>query len=376
MRFIDEAKITIESGHGGPGAVSFRREKYVPFGGPDGGDGGKGGDIIFVCSERLTTLEDFRMKRKYAAAPGCPGQSPQKPGRDAEDIVIIVPLGTVIYDAETSEQLYDFTEHDERWVACRGGRGGKGNMFFASSTHQAPKFAQPGEEGSKFALRLELKLLADVAIMGFPNAGKSTLISVISAARPKIADYPFTTLTPNLGVVRLSEEKSIVVADIPGLIERAHEGHGLGIRFLKHLERTRALIHLINGEEIYRFVHFADTPPTEREIGDLVIKQYQTIRDELRAYDPKLTYKPEIVAINKVDLLDEKTLQIARKALRQSLQTLRGSAPEGEEPLGISSATRTGIDDLRKTLLLLLSQSESPKADEAIRLPDDEALKA
>src|SRR5216110_1201895 len=245
--FIDKAKIRVKAGGGGNGCVAFRREKYVPRGGPSGGDGGKGGDIYMESSERHNTLVHFRFNPEYKAQRGRHGEGANKTGREGEDIILKVPVGTILYDDETGEKIHDFSQPDERIVVARGGRGGRGNARFATSTHQAPREHEDGRPGEERVYRLELKLLADVGLVGYPNVGKSTLISRISAARPKIADYPFTTLEPNLGVVSLDGgDKTFVVADIPGLIEGAHLGHGLGIQFLRHIERTRVLLHLID----------------------------------------------------------------------------------------------------------------------------------
>ena len=247
--FIDEAIIRVKAGDGGNGCVAFRREKFVPRGGPSGGDGGKGGDVIMESSERHNTLVHFRFNPEHKAQRGRHGEGSNKTGREAEDVVLKVPVGTILYDNETGERVHDFSCPDETIIIARGGRGGRGNARFATSTHQAPRECEPGRPGEERAYRLELKLLADVALVGFPNVGKSTLISRISAARPKIADYPFTTLQPNLGVVAVGEEpdvKSFVVADVPGLIEGAHTGAGLGTQFLRHIERTRLLVHLVD----------------------------------------------------------------------------------------------------------------------------------
>src|SRR6184192_3534585 len=246
MQFIDEAEILVKAGDGGAGAVAFRREKFVPRGGPSGGDGGHGGDIVMESSERHNTLVHFRFNPEYKAQRGRHGEGSNCTGREGEGIVLKVPVGTIVYDEDTGEKVHDFSRPDERIVVARGGRGGRGNAQFATSTHQAPREHEPGRAGEERHFRLELKLLADVGLVGYPNVGKSTLISRISAARPKIADYPFTTLTPNLGVVRLGEDRSFVVADVPGLIEGAHRGLGLGHQFLRHLERTKVLIHLVD----------------------------------------------------------------------------------------------------------------------------------
>lgn len=289
MKFIDEAAIHVSAGNGGPGCVSFRREKYVPRGGPDGGDGGRGGDIIIRAASRRRTLQQFRHKKHFKAANGGPGQGKQKTGKDGETIVIEVPPGTIIRDADTGSLLKDFTSPEESLVIARGGAGGRGNRRFVSSTNRAPRHAQPGLPGEKLSLQLELKLLADVGIVGYPNAGKSTLISRISAARPKIADYPFTTLTPSLGVVTPASGEPFVVADIPGLIEGAQYGAGLGDKFLRHVERTRILLHLIDAAQID-----PDDPFTA----------YTAINRELSGYQAELVQKPQIVVLNKTDLPD------------------------------------------------------------------------
>lgn len=351
MRFIDEALIKIIAGHGGPGCVSFRREKFIPRGGPDGGDGGRGGDVIFKASIQIGTLQDLRYRREYSAPSGVHGSGANKAGRDGEDIEIRVPVGTVIRDQETGELLVDFTEDGETWVAAKGGRGGKGNAHFVSSTFQAPKFAQDGEEGQSRALKLELKLLADVALIGFPNAGKSTLISRISAARPKIADYAFTTLTPNLGVVSLPDHTSFVVADIPGLIEGAHRGMGLGHKFLKHIERTRIFVHMLDGTKL---LEDATTPTMDENHDSLdfavdeLISRYEIIRRELGLFNADLLHKPEVVIINKGDLIGENSeLMIqARAKLRARLHSIRGREPEGQEPYFVSAVSGQGIEPL------------------------------
>lgn len=287
MKFIDEAVIHVSAGNGGPGCVSFRREKYIPRGGPDGGDGGKGGDIIIRTSSRRRTLQQFRFKRHFKAPNGGPGQGKQKTGRGGEDIVIEVPPGTIVRQAESKTLLKDFTRADETIVIARGGAGGRGNRRFATSTKQAPRYAQPGLPGESLSLQLELKLLADVGIIGYPNAGKSTLISRISAARPKVADYPFTTLTPTLGVVTPKSGESFVVADIPGLIDGAHKGAGLGDKFLRHVERTRILLHLIDASEID---------------PEFPFQSYKAINQELAGYQTELSDKPQFVVLNKIDL--------------------------------------------------------------------------
>src|SRR6266705_1483820 len=284
--FIDEAKIRVKAGNGGNGCMAFRREKFVPRGGPSGGDGGKGGDVIMESSERHNTLVHFRFNPEYKAQRGRHGEGSNKTGREGEDVLLKVPVGTIVYDADSGEKVHDFSHPDDRIVIARGGRGGRGNAQFKTSTHQAPREHEDGKPGEERTLRLELKLLADVGLVGYPNAGKSTLIARISAARPKIADYPFTTLTPNLGVVRLSEDRSFVVADVPGLIEGAHRGLGLGHQFLRHLERTKMLVHLVD------VCGASGRDPTE----DL-----DTVRRELELFRPELAAKPQIVAANKID---------------------------------------------------------------------------
>ena len=287
MKFVDEVKIYIRAGHGGAGCVSFRREKFIPRGGPDGGEGGKGGDVIFRASESHRTLLDLRYQQQFLAKNGDPGSGNNRSGKSAADLEITVPVGTVIKDFETGEILADLPAAGQTYVAGHGGIGGKGNAHFATSTHQTPRFAQEGMPGDERWLQLELKLLADVGIIGFPNAGKSTFISRVSAARPKIADYPFTTLTPHLGVVKHLDSNSFVLADIPGLIPGAHEGHGMGIQFLKHVERTSLLLHIIDISD---------------EANNNALSNFKAINKELEFYNPQLLAKPQIVALNKIDL--------------------------------------------------------------------------
>ncbi len=282
--FYDQVKIHVTGGHGGKGGVYFRREKYIPFGGPSGGDGGKGGDVVFAVSSHLNTLYHFAHKKEFVAADGEPGRNKDRTGAGGEDLVIQAPPGTVIYDAETGELLADLVEVGQRAVVAVGGRGGRGNIRFASATNQAPRIAEFGDPGEERWLRLELKLLADVGLVGMPNAGKSTLLSVTTAARPEIADYPFTTLHPNLGVVALSMDETFVMADLPGLIEGASEGRGLGHEFLRHIERTRVLIHLLDGSALDPLADF------------------EAINAELAAFGHGLIDKPQIVVINKLDI--------------------------------------------------------------------------
>lgn len=380
MRFIDEAEIRIAGGHGGPGSVSFRRETFIPRGGPDGGDGGDGGDVIFIANDQLSSLQDFRFKRVYQAPNGLHGSGANKAGKDGDNIEIKIPVGTIIRDTETKEVIFDFTEHGQKWVACEGGRGGKGNAHFVTSTHQAPKFAQPGEDGEHKSITLELKLLADVAIIGFPNAGKSTLISRISAARPKIADYPFTTLTPNLGVVEMPDQQSFVVADIPGLIEGAHRGVGLGHRFLKHIERTRIFIHLMDGGQ---FLEDATRPelPGDESFADAIEKlvdRYVVLRRELSLFNEALLHKPEIVVLNKLDVLesDRSLVDRARVALRQRITSIRGTHPLGKEPYVISAVTGAGINDFLFTVHgELKANPVAGRDDKKVSLPDNEQIR-
>lgn len=288
MRFVDEAKIWVKAGDGGKGCVSFRREKFVPRGGPDGGDGGRGGNIVLVATNKQPTLLDHSYQQHYKAPRGQHGKGSLQHGRNGEDLTIPVPLGTVVRDMATDAVLRDLVEEGQSLVVVRGGRGGRGNASFKSSTNRAPRTAQPGEQGEERHLKLELKLLADVGLVGLPNAGKSTLISKLSSAHPKIADYPFTTLAPHLGVVVSENSDTLVVADIPGLIEGAHRGAGLGLKFLRHIERTKVLVLLVDASRI-------DSEDPGRD--------YRIIRSEFQNYNPSLLAKPHLIALNKVDLL-------------------------------------------------------------------------
>ena len=287
MKFVDEATILVVAGDGGNGCVSFRREKYIPKGGPDGGDGGKGGDVIFHATESHHTLLDLKYKQHQIAKNGGHGSGNHRTGKSAEDLIVPVPVGTIIKNFETGEELADLSKANDTFIVARGGIGGKGNAHFTTSTHQTPRFAQEGMEGDEFTLKLELKLLADVGIIGFPNAGKSTFISRVSAAKPKIADYPFTTLTPHLGVVKYSDSRSFVIADIPGLIPGAHEGLGMGDKFLKHVERTSLLLHILD---------------ISMEPNTHAWTSFNTINEELEHYNPEMLEKPQIVTLNKIDL--------------------------------------------------------------------------
>lgn len=325
MKFADYAKIYVTAGNGGQGAAHFRREKFVPKGGPDGGDGGKGGDVVLLGNSQLNTLLDLRYRKFIKAGHGKNGEGGKRKGKDGESEILEVPLGTVIFDNETKERLGEITEEGEKLVAARGGKGGLGNWHFRSATNRTPQYAQPGEEGEERVIELELKLIADVGLVGFPNAGKSTLLSTISAARPKIADYPFTTLEPNLGVVTFSDYRSFVVADIPGIIEDAHEGKGLGLQFLRHIERNQILLFMIGCDS---------------NIG----KEYDALLHELREYRRDLLDKPRILAITKMDLKQDYKLD-------QEIDI------DKQVPvIHISSATGHNIDLLKETILNKLQE--------------------
>ena len=329
MKFVDSAAISVHAGDGGRGCVSFRREKFVPKGGPDGGDGGRGGHVWLRTNSHLTTLLDFRYKRHYTAGRGAHGLGARKTGKDGADIVIDVPSGTVVRNAATGEVLADMTIDDEKVLIAAGGRGGRGNQHFATPTRQAPRFAEPPGKGEAVELELELKLMADVGLVGFPNAGKSTLISVLSAARPKIADYPFTTLVPNLGIVRYEEYRSFVVADIPGIIEGAAEGRGLGLQFLRHIERTKVLALLIAADS-------EDIPSV-----------YRTLLGEMEQFDASLLRKPRIVIITKMDIAPE--------------ELVIPSFADVVKVLAISSVAGTGLRELKDELWVRVSSYAADK---------------
>ena len=321
--FIDEARILVKAGDGGNGCLAFRREKFVPRGGPSGGDGGRGGDVVLVSTVHQNTLLQFRFNPEHKAERGRHGEGSQRTGAEGRSLDVQVPVGTVVYDESSGERLYDFTQPGERFTVARGGKGGKGNARFATSTHQAPTEHEPGRPGDEKHLRLELKLLADVGLVGFPNAGKSTLISRISAARPKIADYPFTTLEPNLGVVQFDNFRSFVVADIPGLIEGAHLGHGLGVQFLRHIERTRLLAHLVDVSD---------------SSGRDPVEDFETVMQELASFSDDLVKKPMILVATKMDAAQDPE-RVAR---------LRKLAEERGLPcFEISRVTGQGIDALK-----------------------------
>jgi len=320
--FIDRTKIRVQGGHGGNGVTAFRREKFVPRGGPSGGDGGCGGDVWVVADSSLNTLLHLRYNPEHIAGRGMHGEGSNRSGREGADAIVRVPVGTQIFDARTGDLIQDLAEDGARLLVARGGRGGFGNSHFATSTNRAPRYHQEGSEGEKYELQLELKLLADVGLVGFPNAGKSTLISTISAARPKIADYPFTTIEPHLGVVDMGNYRTFVVADIPGLIEGAHKGSGLGDRFLRHIERTKLLLHLVDVSSIS---------------GRDTVADYQTVNHELAAYNQELAQREQIVVATKIDALDEP----------QRLEALKNCArADNRTFFAISSATNQGVREL------------------------------
>jgi len=320
--FIDRAKIKVKAGDGGNGVTAFRREKFVPRGGPSGGDGGRGGSVWLESDEGLNTLLHLRYNPEHKAERGRHGEGSNRHGKDGEDVTVRVPVGTQVFEAGSSELLFDFTEPEQRYMAAKGGKGGWGNAHFATSTRRAPKFHYSGRPGGERELQLELKLIADVGLVGFPNAGKSTLISVISAAKPKIADYPFTTLEPNLGVVDIGNFKTFVVADIPGLIEGASEGAGLGDRFLRHVERTKIILHLVDVSSLS---------------GRDPVEDYKIINRELKNYDEDLAKRPQIVVATKIDALDEP----------ERLEALKKQAKKDrKEFFAISSVTGTGVKEL------------------------------
>lgn len=343
MKFVDEARIQVYAGNGGNGCVSFRREKFIPLGGPDGGDGGSGGSIYLIADEGLNTLVDFRHQRHFRAERGQNGMSRQCYGKGGDDLTIRVPVGTVVIDAGTDELIGDLTQHGQILLVAQGGRGGLGNVHFKSSVNRAPRRATPGTPGEERELKLELKVLADVGLLGFPNAGKSTLIRAISAATPKVADYPFTTLHPNLGVVRVSTDRSFVVADIPGLIEGASEGAGLGVHFLKHLQRTRLLWQVV------------DIAPFDEALS--LGRQVRAIERELKKFDPELEAKPRWLVLNKADaLIDGEAEERARKLKR----SLRWKGPV----YLISAAERQGLEPLIHATMAELERLKRPAEPE------------
>ena len=330
--FIDRAKIHVQGGDGGNGVTAFRREKFVPRGGPSGGDGGRGGDVYVVADASVNTLLHLRYNPRHVAPRGLHGEGSNRSGHTGNDLTVHVPVGTQIFDAETGELLHDLNHDGDRWLAARGGRGGFGNAHFTSSTNRAPRYHQSGSPGEERELQLELKLLADVGLVGFPNAGKSTFISTVSAARPKIADYPFTTLEPHLGVVDLGDFRTFVIADIPGLIEGAHTGAGLGDRFLRHIERTKLLLHLVDVSSVS---------------GRDPVADYETVNRELASYNPELALRPQFVVATKIDALDEP----------ERLESLKARAAEDAKPFfAISSATGAGVRELVNAMAAKLDE--------------------
>lgn len=351
-QFIDHVSIQVESGAGGNGMVAWRREKYVPYGGPAGGDGGNGGSVILEATNDINTLLDFKYKSIFKADPGEKGRSKNQHGKNSKDLIIKVPCGTIVRDEETGEAIADLTEAGQQALVAQGGRGGKGNTRFASSRRQAPHFAEPGEAAVERTLSLELKLIAEVGIIGLPNAGKSTLISVVSAAKPKIANYPFTTLTPNLGVVRRPNGDGVVLADIPGLVEGASEGVGLGHEFLRHVERTRVLIHLVDIS--------GETDPVE---------SYQLINEELNRYSQKLAGKPQLLVLSKADTVDEETLSEYQKTFQQFVDEQKSSTVSQDKVLTISSATQQGVDSMMDVLFDWLDKV--PRDEHVVEIVED-----
>lgn len=336
MKFLDQAKVYIRSGDGGAGAVSFRREKYIEFGGPDGGDGGRGGDVWAEAVEGLNTLIDYRYRQHFKAKTGMHGMGRDRTGAKGADVTLKVPVGTQIYEEDNETLICDLTEKGQRFLLAKGGNGGFGNAHFKSSTNQAPRRANPGQEGQERTIWLRLKLIADAGLVGLPNAGKSTFLASVTAAKPKIADYPFTTLHPNLGVVRI-DTREFVLADIPGLIEGAHEGVGIGDRFLGHVERTNVILHLVSALE--------DDP----------VKAYKTVRHELEAYGHGLAEKPEIVALSQIDTADAKSITQKAEALKKAA---------GREPLIFSSVSRDGLEEVLRALMAFIEEkkkSDKPK---------------
>lgn len=350
--FIDKAKIFVKAGNGGNGAVSFRREKYVPAGGPDGGDGGRGASVIFEVDNDLRTLMDFKYQRKYVATPGGDGSKKRQAGKNGEDLVLKVPAGTIIRDEATGKIIADLKEEGERAVVARGGRGGKGNQHFANAVRQAPNFAKSGTDGEERWVILELKMIADVGLLGFPNVGKSTFLSVVTAAKPKIANYHFTTLTPNLGVVKTKYGDSFVLADIPGLIEGAAEGVGLGHEFLRHVERTKVLIHIVDISGLE---------------GRNALEDFDAINDELKLYNEKLSTRPQVVVANKIDILEDESVYEEFKTTLED---------RGYKVFKMSAATREGIDDVIAYVSQVLKDAEEIElvSEEELYVPELDAI--
>jgi GTP-binding protein len=352
MKFIDEAKIYVKAGDGGNGAATFRREKYIPMGGPNGGDGGRGGSIYAIADRNINTLVDYRYTRKFIGKRGENGGGADQYGAGGDDIVLRMPVGTVIYDLNTEDLVADLAEHGQKVLIARGGKGGLGNLHFKSSTNRAPRQKTNGEEGEEFEFRLELRVLADVGLLGLPNAGKSTLIRAISAARPKVADYPFTTLHPNLGVVRVDDERSFVVADVPGLIEGAADGAGLGIRFLKHLQRTRILLHLV------------DIAPIDPDADP--VRDAKAIVGELLKHDPALADKPRWLVLNKLDLIPEEDRE---KAIKDFVKAYKKATKYDGPVFPIAAISGEGTKPLIYAIQAALEQMARPEID-------DDALKS
>jgi len=354
MKFLDQARVYVRSGDGGAGCVSFRREKFIEFGGPDGGDGGRGGDVVVECASGLNTLIDFRYQQHFKAKTGTHGMGKNRAGGRGADVVLKVPEGTQVYDEEDLETpLADLKSPGERVVVAKGGNGGFGNSHFTTATNRAPRHANPGQPGVERTLVLRLKLIADAGLVGLPNAGKSTLLAAVSAARPKIADYPFTTLHPNLGVVRV-DDRDFVLADIPGLIEGAHEGQGLGDRFLGHVERCRALIHLVDAS------------------GEHAGAAYRIIRGELSAYGGGLADKPEIVALSKIDAVDAETLKLQRERLKRAMRTYGPPLAAGAKraaPLELSAVAHRGVAEALRAALKLIEAARAREAAKAAPAP-------
>ncbi|HEY2185145.1 MAG TPA: GTPase ObgE [Xanthobacteraceae bacterium] len=353
MKFLDEAKVYVRSGDGGNGCVSFRREKFIEFGGPNGGDGGKGGDVVAESVEGLNTLIDYRYQQHFKAMKGGGGMGKDRHGANGADVVLKVPVGTQIYGEDGETLLADLTHTGQRTILARGGNGGFGNAHFKSSTNRAPRHANPGQPGEELTIRLRLKLIADAGIIGLPNAGKSTLLAAVSAAKPKIADYPFTTLHPQLGVVEI-DGREFVLADIPGLIAGAHQGAGLGDRFLGHVERCRVLLHLVDG--------------TTEDAG----KAYGTVRAEIEAYGHGLAAKPEIVALNKSDALDARRSKEQLARLARAMKRHAGAShgfKEKIKPRMLSAVTGAGVPEVLRDLLAEIDHARSPKAPEKPALP-------
>ena len=350
--FIDKAKIFVKAGNGGNGAVSFRREKYVPAGGPDGGDGGRGASVIFEVDNDLRTLMDFKYQRKYVATPGGDGSKKRQAGKNGEDLVLKVPAGTIIRDEATGKIIADLKEEGERAVVARGGRGGKGNQHFANAVRQAPNFAKSGTDGEERWVILELKMIADVGLLGFPNVGKSTFLSVVTAAKPRIANYHFTTLTPNLGVVKTKYGDSFVLADIPGLIEGAAEGVGLGHDFLRHVERTKVLIHIVDISGLE---------------GRNALEDFDAINDELKLYNEKLSTRPQVVVANKIDILEDESVYEEFKTTLED---------RGYKVFKMSAATREGIDDVIAYVSQVLKDAEEIElvSEEELYVPELDAI--